>query len=445
MRIRLSIPDHLVTPQALEAALEATALANEQAIVRGEVPSLSDAISGGVRWKPEPFMDGEHFDLSHKVVQRGWGDCDDLAPWLAGELRATGDDPGAIPRVYKTGKDRWHVVVQTSDGQILDPSKWAGMGKRSANPRGVGGAVAKPFAHHEAGALCVMPGRGKWWARCDVPWGNGAAGHLASHARARTPEDALDQAIAGAMVCGEHIGSSILDRVRDAGQLLLADAESIIGDESEVGQIFSRMMVSGGRDWKKAPPGAVARYALRWRTDANNRKGQPYTFSALGRQFTLRTRADEAALPDEAVDAFWSSLTPEKRHTFRDHWDESGETFFDKALGVATGPAGFVLNPAMALGAKTLTDKKFAGMRNMAANAAMPGAGGMLASAGDSVLSSLTHGAARGKVPGAVTDAQGGQSVSLPYLPPAEGQPADRPMTLYYHPAGAIGPVVMRF
>jgi hypothetical protein len=187
MRIRLSIPDRLVTPEALEAALEATSLANEQAILRGEVPPLTEAISAGVRWKPEPYLDGEHFDLSHVVAARKWGDCDDLAPWLTGELRATGQDPGARSRVYKTGPDRWHVVTETSDGEILDPSKWAGMGKKSAAVSGgIIGVIDRPFARLGEGALCTVPHAGKYWSRVDLPFPGGVAGHVArtrKHAR----------------------------------------------------------------------------------------------------------------------------------------------------------------------------------------------------------------------------------------------------------------------
>lgn len=226
MRIRLAIPDRLVTPKALEAALEATALANEQAILHGEVPTLSEAISGGVRWKPEPFTDGEHFDLAEQVVSRGWGDCDDLAPWLAGELRASGDDPGAVPRVYQSGPNRWHVVVQQSDGTILDPSRWAGMGKKSARTQGVvGAAIAKPFARHGQGALAVMPHGDHFYARCDVPW-PGFAAHLASHGRGRTPDDAVARAINGAICCGEVIGADC-DQALLAGTLMCGDDDEI--------------------------------------------------------------------------------------------------------------------------------------------------------------------------------------------------------------------------
>jgi hypothetical protein len=222
-----------VTPEALEAALEATMLANEQAIAAGEVPDLTDAIRRGVRWKPEPFADGEHFDLAHQVAARGWGDCDDLAPWLAAQLRASGEDPGARPRVYQSGPNRWHVVTETSDGQILDPSKWAGMGRKSARVTGVVGAIAKPFARPDNGGLVVMPHGGKFWARCDLPWPDGS-GHLASHARARHPDDALDRAIAGALACGEMIDSPLTDRLQAAGEFLLSDRD-------EVGSLFGKI------------------------------------------------------------------------------------------------------------------------------------------------------------------------------------------------------------
>lgn len=250
MRIRLAIPDRLVTPEALEAALEATTLANEEAIRRGEVPPLTEAIRKGVRWKPEPFMDGEHFDLAHHVNARKWGDCDDLAPWLSGELRATGEDPGAVSRVYKSGPDRWHVVTETSDGEILDPSKWAGMGKKSAaSVVGIHGMVAKPFARIGEGALCCVPHKDKYWSRVDLPFPD-AVGHIASHARANTPEESLNRAIAGAIACGEEIDSDLCDRAREVGIMLLGDLDSIEGDD-EIGSFFGKLI-------KKAVPFATS-------------------------------------------------------------------------------------------------------------------------------------------------------------------------------------------
>jgi hypothetical protein len=246
MRIRLAIPDRLVTPEALEAALEATSLANEQAILRGEVPPLTEAISAGVRWKPEPYLDGEHFDLSHVVAARKWGDCDDLAPWLTGELRATGQDPGARSRVYKTGPDRWHVVTETSDGEILDPSKWAGMGRKKSSPTasGIIGVIDRPFARLGEGALCTVPHAGKYWSRVDLPFPGGVAGHVASHARSSTPEASLYRAMAGALACGDEIDSELCERARILGAMLLSntDLDELNGDEGDVGSFFGKLL-----------------------------------------------------------------------------------------------------------------------------------------------------------------------------------------------------------
>lgn len=252
MRIRLAIPDRLVTPEALEAALEATSLANEQAILRGEVPLITEAIRKGVRWKPEPYLDGEHFDLAHVVSERNWGDCDDLAPWLTGELRATGEDPGARSRVYKSGPDRWHVVTETSDGEILDPSKWAGMGRKKSQVSGVGGisgicgVVAQPFARIGEGALCCVPHKGRYWSRVDLPFPD-AAGHIASHAHARTPEESLNRAIAGAIACGEEIDSDLCERARMIGAILLGelDHQTLDGDVGFLGKLLKKAISFG--------------------------------------------------------------------------------------------------------------------------------------------------------------------------------------------------------
>jgi hypothetical protein len=244
VRIRLAIPDRLVTPEALEAALEATSLANEQAVIRGEVPHAIDAIRAGVKWKPEPYLDGEHFDLSHVVAARGWGDCDDLAPYLTGSLRASGEDPGARSRVYKTGRDRWHVVTETSDGQILDPSKWAGMGKKSgAAASGIVGVIDRPFARIGEGALCCVPHAGKYWSRVDLPFPGGVVGHIASHARAATPEASLYRAMAGALACGAEIDSELCERARVMGAMLLSDTDlEELNGGGEVGSFFGKLL-----------------------------------------------------------------------------------------------------------------------------------------------------------------------------------------------------------
>jgi hypothetical protein len=130
MDIRLAVPDELDDQDrkaALDAALESVTRTAASQVRRGKVPPAAGEIkSGRVRWEPEP-PGAEHFDLPSTVIGRGWGDCDDLAPWHAGSLRASGRDPGARAIVKKSGPKRWHAIVQRSDGSIEDPSAHAGM------------------------------------------------------------------------------------------------------------------------------------------------------------------------------------------------------------------------------------------------------------------------------------------------------------------------------
>jgi hypothetical protein len=351
MRIRLAIPDRLVTPAALEAALEATTLANEQAIKRGEVPLIEEAIRKGVKWRPEDFLDGEHFDLAHIVAERGWGDCDDLAPWLSGGLRATGEDPGARSRVYKSGPDRWHVVTETSDGEILDPSKWAGMGRKKSQTcsNGVCGVVARPFARLGEGALCCVPHQGAYWSRVDLPFPN-AAGHIASHAAGLTPEASLNRAITGAIACGEEIESPLVDRARLVGAMLIGNARQ----HPEIGSFFGNLVKSAAKFGTQFIPGVG-----------------PIASQALDQGIKMAERAGK------------------KR----------------KQPSAASTP--------------------------------------------DTVVRALTRGGGKADpTPDTITHAPTG-AVSVPIStpsapPPGEAAPG-KPAMIFYHPAGAVGPVVMRF
>jgi hypothetical protein len=173
MRINVAIPESHVDAPPLDAALEAVTRLNETMLKSGEVTTAREGIKRGVLWKPEPPGD-EHFDHAKTVSQRGWGDCDDLAPWHAASLRHTGEDEGATAIVQRSGPQRWHAVVKRSDGSIDDPSREAGMGR----PRGVQGAwlpVMSPPAS-VSGAYIVRPQialrpiRGGFQARADMPW-----------------------------------------------------------------------------------------------------------------------------------------------------------------------------------------------------------------------------------------------------------------------------------
>jgi hypothetical protein len=199
VRIRLAVPDRIVSAGVLDAALEATTRANTELIENGEVPPLHEVLKRGkVKWRPEPFKDGEHFDLADVVHKRGWGDCDDLAPWLAASLRATGHDPGATAFVRRSGPKMWHAVTRLSDGHVLDPSKAAGMGgyKRGVHGTSIMGLI------HDGPVFGIKPYCGKWASRCDVPM-TGAPVALSGLSLHSSILGALNESIDAAFLVGD--------------------------------------------------------------------------------------------------------------------------------------------------------------------------------------------------------------------------------------------------
>jgi len=183
MRINVAVPEAEVTKPVLDAALESVTRLDEQLIKSGSVPTFRKALARDhIKWKPEEPGD-EHFDHAGIVQRRRWGDCDDLGPWHAASLRATGEDPGATAIVRRSGPTRWHAYVERSDGSSEDPSREAGMGKKADgvvgavlgvmfNPtelQGVGGDDLGEYIVRPSIALRPTPRQG-WQARVDVPW-----------------------------------------------------------------------------------------------------------------------------------------------------------------------------------------------------------------------------------------------------------------------------------
>jgi hypothetical protein len=200
VRIRYAIPDGAVSAPVLNAALETSTRANEALLQRGQMPLATEAIRAGrVRWRPEQFADGEHFDLGHQVHVRGWGDCDDLAPWLAAELRATGRDEGAQAVAKRSGPKRWHAIVRTSDGGILDPSVWAGMREYK---KGIKGAINRAL-NSQGGAFGLRRWRDKFAARADLPNVSGEF-WVSGSAIDADPYEALNNSLGAALMCGEN-------------------------------------------------------------------------------------------------------------------------------------------------------------------------------------------------------------------------------------------------
>lgn len=177
MRINVAVPEPHVSAPVLDAALEATTRLNESMLRSGDLPPFNVRNPQAI-WKPEP-PGQEHFDHGRIVLGRGWGDCDDLAPWLAATRRAQGDR-GAHAFVRKSGAKRWHALVRRGDGTVEDPSLAAGMPRRGRG-HGVMGA-SQPFMLSGVGsyelrpqlALRPVPSRRglieAWQARADLPW-----------------------------------------------------------------------------------------------------------------------------------------------------------------------------------------------------------------------------------------------------------------------------------
>jgi hypothetical protein len=189
MRMRIAVPERHVSAGVIDAALEAVTRLDEHMVRGGEVPPFTNAVPG-VKWQPENFGD-EHFDHAGTVLGRGWGDCDDLAPWHAGSLRASGEDPGAFARVVQSGPNMYHAIVQRSDGSIDDPSVAAGMKATRTNGYesdqvlgilaeaddgrqylGMGAATCGPLTSNPGpgyGVRRVAGVSGVWEGRADVP------------------------------------------------------------------------------------------------------------------------------------------------------------------------------------------------------------------------------------------------------------------------------------
>jgi hypothetical protein len=129
MRIRVAVPEDYVEPSVINAALEAVTRIDQAMLANGDAPVFNPE-NPGVKWRPEPPGD-EHFDNVQTVIQRGWGDCDDLAPWRAASLRATGEDPHAVAIVVPSGPSMFHAIVRRGDGSNDDPSVAAGMRAKS--------------------------------------------------------------------------------------------------------------------------------------------------------------------------------------------------------------------------------------------------------------------------------------------------------------------------
>lgn len=77
-------------------------------------------IESSEQWKDVP-----------RIIEDGWGDCEDLACWRIAELRIKGINARPYikwqPSPRNPVMDRYHAVVKWPDGRIEDPSRSLGM------------------------------------------------------------------------------------------------------------------------------------------------------------------------------------------------------------------------------------------------------------------------------------------------------------------------------
>lgn len=287
MRVNVAIPEANVKPPVLNAALEAVTRLNEDMIKGGAIP-LFDQVRHRIRWKPEPPGD-EHFDHAKVVLGRGWGDCDDMAPFAAASMRATGEDPGARAIVKRSGPKRWHAVVQRSDGTIRDPSRETGMGR---NVGIVGAGLPIMFAPSSAVVggtyvqrpqLALRPIWGHpfarqpeaWQARADLPWhvmpGNSPVDvAMASLHASPVSSEAIVGACDGLITLAEANGqddfgieraAAIRDACQGANWFELAD-EYGAEHATAAGQVVGSFFKSLGRMVKRINPVKVLTKAV---------------------------------------------------------------------------------------------------------------------------------------------------------------------------------------
>jgi hypothetical protein len=89
---------------------------NRVLIETGVVPP--SPLDTSVRYKRE--RSGlEEWDNAKTCIERGWGDCEDLAAWECAGINLD-EDPEAICVLIRTGPKLFHCVVMMSDGTLRD-------------------------------------------------------------------------------------------------------------------------------------------------------------------------------------------------------------------------------------------------------------------------------------------------------------------------------------
>lgn len=144
MDIRTNIPECCFRDKRLVALvarefLRAVAKANEVYLkYNPRTPMLYES---GVVYKREPWA-GEYEDFATipQMLERKWGDCDDLAAWRVAEIRQVQKRPADFICYWRKHTNVWHLQVRSwkdaedrrrnpDGGDVEDPSRLLGMGQ----------------------------------------------------------------------------------------------------------------------------------------------------------------------------------------------------------------------------------------------------------------------------------------------------------------------------
>lgn len=123
MRACLHLPPSIAL---IQAALEGLVAANRVLIETGVIPV--SPLDASVRYKAED-SGFEDWNIGSRVVSLGHGDCEDLNGWECAGIQLQ-EDPGAQLIIVRTGRRRFHAVVEMSSGEIVDVCPELGMGYR---------------------------------------------------------------------------------------------------------------------------------------------------------------------------------------------------------------------------------------------------------------------------------------------------------------------------
>lgn len=90
-------------------------------------PRTPKLYHSGVRYREEP-RGKERWRSIPRVLELGWGDCEDLACWLAAERTLEGRATVPTFRSRRVGGSvKYHILVRRPDGRLEDPSRVLGM------------------------------------------------------------------------------------------------------------------------------------------------------------------------------------------------------------------------------------------------------------------------------------------------------------------------------